>query len=282
LLPLIPNELRQFYLGESDGDAIWQAASGLMLLSSSTAAAGVLALFCFQELLNNAATHSAASSAALHCQSRPDVIRFELADTGLGLFTRVREKLKLDSDLDALVELSKSPLTTMPATHFGRGLFVVAAACRRFQIIANGLRWTQDNLLGDQLLSQVDRAPGTRVACEIDPASEAEAHELLRERAASSSPLTATGRVALLVLNQQGGTLGFVSRAEAQALLRGMEQLRELRLDFSGVAGVGSAFAHEVFSVWSHAHPKVQITVSNANPVVQRVIDQARSGRSES
>ncbi len=280
-LPKFPPGLLQINLGEFDTDEIWATAEPKLLPSSASPAARGLARFCFGELLSNASTHSAGASATLHCQSLPDLIRFELADTGLGLFTRVREKLKLASDLDALVELSKSPLTTMPATHFGRGLFVVAAACQRFHIVANGLRWTQDNIRGDQLLSQIERVPGTRVGCEIDPASEAEAQQLLRERAASSSPLSATGRVALLVLNQQG-TGNFVSRAEAQSLMRGMEQLREVRLDFTGVEGVGSGFAEEIFAVWAAAHPKVRIRVLNANPVVQRVIDHAASAMTES
>ena len=92
---------------------------------------------------------------------------------------------------------------------------------------------------------------------------------------------SATGRVALLVLNQQGAG-NFVSRAEAQSLMRGMEQLREVRLDFTGVEGVGSGFAEEIFAVWAAAHPKVRIRVLNANPVVQRVIDHAASAMTES
>ncbi|MCA9644817.1 MAG: STAS-like domain-containing protein, partial [Myxococcales bacterium] len=85
-----------------------------------------------------------------------------------------------------------------------------------------------------------------------------------------SSPLSATGHVKLF---EHGAR--FVSRAEAQALLRGMETLRDVRLDFKGVDGVGLGFAQEIFSVWQRAHPEVRLQVLNANAVVRRVLSQA-------
>ncbi|MCB9586785.1 MAG: winged helix-turn-helix transcriptional regulator [Polyangiaceae bacterium] len=269
-LPKSPPGAFRVDLADPDVAGTWSAVRDLLIPEEATQAAEELTRACFVELLSNAESHAAAASAELRCRSHPNLIRFEIRDTGLGLFTRIRERLKLPSDLDALFALSKGPLTTQPAAHFGRGLFLVAAACQRFELVANGLCWVQDNRRGDQLLSEAPGSVGTTARCELDPLTEAEWRDLQRSTLPGSSPLSATGHVKLF---EHGAR--FVSRAEAQALLRGMETLRDVRLDFKGVDGVGLGFAQEIFSVWQRAHPEVRLQVLNANAVVRRVLSQA-------
>ncbi len=259
----------QLDLADCDTTGTWDAAHALLIPEESTEAAVEVTQQCLFELLQNAETHAAAASAELRCRSHPNLIRFELQDSGLGLFRRIREQLGLPSDLDALFSLSKGPLTTQPAAHFGRGLFLVAAACQRFELVANGLRWVQDNLRGDQLLSEGPAGVGTTARCEIDPQRDVQWDELVRQQLPGTSPLSATGHVKLFEHGPQ-----FVSRAEARALLRGLESLREVLLDFKGVQGIGLGFAQEIFADWAAAHPKVRIRVSNANRVVERVLAQ--------
>lgn len=269
-LPKSPPGAFRVDLADLDAEGTWRDVRDLLIPEEATAAATELTRRCLVELLHNAETHAAAASAELRCRSHPDLIRFELQDSGLGLFTRIRERLKLPSDLDALFALSKGPLTTQPAAHFGRGLLLVAAACQRFELVANGLCWVQDNRRGDQLLSEAPGSVGTAARCELDPLTEAEWQDLQRSTLPGTSPLSATGHVKLF---EHGAR--FVSRAEAQALLRGLEGLREVRLDFKGVDGIGLGFAQEIFGVWRRAHPAVDVRVENANAVVRRVLAQA-------
>ncbi|MCA9628516.1 MAG: winged helix-turn-helix transcriptional regulator [Myxococcales bacterium] len=269
-LPKSPPGAFRLDLADCDTSSTWEMVRGLLIPEESTDAAVELTRRCLTELILNAETHAAAASAELRCRTHPNLIRFELQDSGLGLFTRIRERLKLGSDLDALFTLSKGPLTTQPAAHFGRGLFLVAAACQRFELTANGLCWAQDNLRGDQLLSEAPSARGTLARCEIDPETELEWDGLLRQRLPGSSPLAATGHVKLFEHGQQ-----FVSRAEARALLQGLEDVLDVYLDFKGVRGVGLGFAQEIFSNWQSDHPGVRIHVQHANPIVLRVLARA-------
>jgi hypothetical protein len=64
----------------------------------------------------------------------------------------------------------------------------------------------------------------------------------------------------------------WVSRSEARRLLRGLDQFREVVLDFEGVAGIGQGFADEVFRVWAKAHPRTLLLPVRANAVVSMML----------
>lgn len=71
----------------------------------------------------------------------------------------------------------------------------------------------------------------------------------------------------------------FVSRSEAKRLVAGLEDFREVELDFSKVAGIGQGFANEVFRVWQREHPDTKLVPTNLSPavafMVERVADVA-------
>lgn len=77
------------------------------------------------------------------------------------------------------------------------------------------------------------------------------------------------------------GVLGrdFVSRSEARRLLSGLDQFREVVLDFRGVPGIGQGFADEVFRVWASAHPGVVLTPVEMNDDVRFFVDRALAAR---
>ena len=68
----------------------------------------------------------------------------------------------------------------------------------------------------------------------------------------------------------------FVSRSEAKRLVRGLDRFREVVLDFSGVDGVGQAFADEVFRVWSGEHPEVRLVPESMSEPVAFMVERAR------
>ena len=68
----------------------------------------------------------------------------------------------------------------------------------------------------------------------------------------------------------------FVSRSEAKRLVRGLEKVREVVLDFQGVRLVGQGFADEVFRVWSSAHPEVRLIPVGMGEAVGFMVERAR------
>ena len=67
----------------------------------------------------------------------------------------------------------------------------------------------------------------------------------------------------------------FVSRSEAKRLLMSLDKkFKHIILDYSGVEGVGQAFADEVYRVFKHSHPEITVESVNQNSEVQFMIDR--------
>ena len=64
----------------------------------------------------------------------------------------------------------------------------------------------------------------------------------------------------------------YVSRSEAKRLLAGLENFKDIILDFKKVSSIGQGFADEIFRVFKIDHPDIRITAENTNPVVQQMI----------
>lgn len=72
-----------------------------------------------------------------------------------------------------------------------------------------------------------------------------------------------------------------ITRSEANRLMQRVERFRTVVLDFAGIAGIGQAFADEVFRVFANAHPGVELVPLHAVPQVQQMIRRAEVARDE-
>ena len=77
------------------------------------------------------------------------------------------------------------------------------------------------------------------------------------------------------------GDENLVSRSQAKRLLQRVENFRHVVLDFVEVAGIGQAFADEIFRVFANAHPSVELIHIHAVPEVQQMIRRAEVLRDE-
>ncbi|MCI0617133.1 STAS-like domain-containing protein, partial [bacterium] len=70
----------------------------------------------------------------------------------------------------------------------------------------------------------------------------------------------------------------FISRSEARRLLQGLDQFREVVLDFSGVKSLGQGFVDEIFRVFQKSHPEIKIKIENVRPnlvpLIRHVVDK--------
>jgi hypothetical protein len=62
---------------------------------------------------------------------------------------------------------AKGKRTSARDRHSGEGIFFTSKAVETYVLVANGLRWTVDNTLGDQAIGDASPEVGTRVRCEV-------------------------------------------------------------------------------------------------------------------
>ena len=70
-----------------------------------------------------------------------------------------------------------------------------------------------------------------------------------------------------------------ISRSQAKRLLARIDRFKVVLLEFDGVDMIGQAFADEVFRVFTHAHPDMELYAVGANPAVQHVIRHVAGDR---
>ena len=145
-----------------------------------------------------------------------------------------------------------------------------------FGILANGLFYYKDNLNDDWFLETKKKAQtkGTRVSMALHFDSERSLNTLLPRLQAETGFAGATDTAQVRIALGRFEEEPYVSRLQAQRLLKGMEQYRRVVLDFSGIATVGRAFVDEVFRVYASENPGVGLDVIHANEDVRFMIRQ--------
>ena len=228
--------------------------------------------YALTEMVNNVIDHSGASDVFIEIALEGDIVVMKVRDEGVGIFEHIRECLALPSELDALQELSKGKTTTMPDKHTGEGIFFTSKASNRFEIRSGGLRWVVDNRIGDMAVGVLEPPMmGTEIDLEVDPS---EARDLTEVFAEYTDDFQFTKTRTVIKLFAFGTE--FVSRSQAKRLVHGLEHFREVVLDFKDINLVGQGFADEVFRVWAHQHPEVELAPVNMNDAVAFMIERSR------
>jgi anti-sigma regulatory factor (Ser/Thr protein kinase) len=210
--------------------------------------------YAFTEIANNAIDHSGAEFVECTLRLVESGVEVEIVDEGIGAFENVRRGLRLDSELDALAELSKGKTTTDPTRHSGQGIFFSSKAVDVFELDSGGVRWIVDNRRNDYAVGVAPPRRGTRVRLEVDRETRRDLRSIFDE---FTTDLAFDRTRTIVRLFAHGAS--FVSRSEAKRLLHGLERFREVVLDFAGVEAVGQGFADEVFRVWAKAHPETAL-----------------------
>jgi len=183
----------------------------------------------------------------------------------------VRRKLGLDDELSALQSIAHGKTTTAPDRHSGEGIFFTSKLVDLFILESNGLRWTVDNLRGDQSVGDVEAFPGTTVTWNLQERSSRSIDETFRSFSDPDSQTFDRSR-ASVKLFRSGQT--FVSRSEAKRLASGLESFREVEIDFSDVTEVGQGFVDELFRVWQRDHPETLLIPTNMSRAVRFMVQR--------
>jgi anti-sigma regulatory factor (Ser/Thr protein kinase) len=253
-------------------DKVWQEISSThAAVGGLPKAARAVFQYAFTEMLNNAIDHSGSVEIEIRFEAIQNGLAFEILDRGRGALTNLRKTLGLGSELEALQELSKGKLTTLPEGHTGEGIFFTSKVADVFVLESGRLRWTVDNRRNDVAIGTIPRRVGTRVRFEASLRPRRKLADVFAEYT-DDFQFQKTRVVVKLFAH---GTR-FISRSEAKRVLNRLESFREVILDFYRVEEIGQGFADEVFRVWPTMHPGTVIKPVNMAKTVAFMVERAR------
>lgn len=231
--------------------------------------------YCATEMLNNAIDHSAATSVEATVEPAGAGVSITVADDGVGVFDRVMKARKVSSRDDAILQLEKGKLTTMPSRHSGEGIFFSSKIATRFRLASADRAWIVDNDAADTAIDVLRRpVRGTRVDMTFLPGR---VPSLVEVFARWTDPETlAFARTRTSVKLAAVGTR-LLSRSEAKRIVAGLEKFDHVELDFEGVDIVGQGFVDEIFRVFSSAHPRVVLEPVRMNEGVAFMVGRGRA-----
>jgi anti-sigma regulatory factor (Ser/Thr protein kinase) len=224
--------------------------------------------YAFTEMLNNAIDHSRAESCRVSMELDETAASFRVRDRGAGVFATIVDKLELEDEHEAMVELVKGRTTTMPEAHTGEGLFFTARVADRFVLRSHRIELEWDRARDDVFVRNRRYLEGTDVRFRVRRA----ARQRLEAVFAEFAPAEFDYEFLRTEVHVKLVRKSYVSRSEAKRLLANLERFRTVVLDFRDVESVGQGFADEAFRVFAGRHPEVELGVRNASPAVAAML----------
>lgn len=232
----------------------------------------------FTEMFNNAIDHSGGSTIFVHIERTAASSEIAIFDDGVGIFRKIQRELGLLDERHAILELSKGKLTTDPNNHTGEGIFFSSRMLDKFQILSRSTLFSHDfGEPEDWILERAKRSTGTAVWMRLHNHT-SRTIEKVFDKYSADDDFGFTKTVVPVRLAQYGNDL-LISRSQAKRLLARVDRFKTVLFDFSEVPAVGQAFADEIFRVFAHHHPNVELIPIRANPAIMRMIHRAQQAR---
>lgn len=230
--------------------------------------------FGFTEMLNNAIDHSRSKQITVEFRRTDTAITFIVRDFGIGIFNNVRTTRRLPGTLEAIQELLKGKMTTMPERHSGQGVFFTSKAADTFVIDSGEKKLSINNLLPDLYIRDRSLLKGTQIVFTINLKSKRALIDVFNAFTSEEDGDSEFSKTRVSIkLYQFGKTL--LSRSEAKRVTVNLEHFREIELDFREIDIAGQAFCDEIFRVWHNAHPSIKLIPVNANENILMMIRRA-------
>lgn len=268
-----PRWRRRFDLVGLAEDKVWADIKGDVVELAERSGAQRIMAYAVTEMVNNAVEHSDGGSVDVGLRLDAGRVSVIVADDGVGVFARVRAGFDLEDDFAAVAELTKGKRTTDPTAHSGEGIFFTSKAVDLFVLESNSIRWTVDNQRDDEAVGASQVTVGTRVRLQLGLDTTRDLTEVFRQFSTDHDFVRTRPTIRLFELGTD-----FVSRSEAKRLLAGLEDFRQVELDFRGVESVGQGFVDEVFRVWAHANPDTELIPAGINDAVRFMIERGLPG----
>lgn len=232
--------------------------------------------FGFSEMLNNAIEHSRSKTISIDISLENKILNFSIKDNGIGVFRNIMQKHKLKSEFEAMQDLLKGKMTTMPKSHSGEGIFFTSKAADLFILDSFGYQLIIDNHLPDVFMHQTNKIiKGTLVTFNLNLASNKQLSDIFSQytNIGEESDFGFDKTEVRVKLYTLGGV--HISRSQARRILVGLEKFNVILFDFDKVPMVGQAFADEIFRVFHDKYPQIQLVPEKMNPNVKFMIERA-------
>jgi len=228
--------------------------------------------FGFLEMLNNAIEHSKSKEIFVKMFKDKEDLVFTVRDWGIGIFNNIKNKKGLKNDLEAIEFLLKGKQTTDPKHHTGQGIFFTSKIADSFTI-RSFKKILRFNSLLDEVFPEDSSAEheGTRIVFRIRLKSKRTTEKVFRKYTDEDFEFTKTK----ITVKLYKIGVKFISRSEARRLVIGLDEFKEVLLDFKDVETVGQGFVDEIFRVWQNNHTDIKIKYVNANENVEFMIKRA-------
>ncbi len=230
----------------------------------------------FTEMFNNAIDHSDGTQILVSLKMSAVSAELLIDDDGEGIFRRIQRILGLEDERHAVLELAKGKLTTDPDNHTGEGIYFSSRMFDQFEILSGGVYFSHEHKKPEDWIVErqlPDR--GTAVFMQLANNSARTVKKVFDQYAVGED--FGFNKTVVPVNLARYGNERLVSRSQAKRLLARVDRFKIVIFDFKDVDRIGQAFADEVFRVFKHQHPEVQLHFINAVPDVQEMIIRALS-----
>ncbi len=230
----------------------------------------------FTEMFNNVIDHSGGDEVVVWFEENAAVAKVRIMDNGVGIFKKIQAELGLLDERHAPLELSKGKFTTDPEDHSGEGIFFTSRMFDRFAIMSGDVYFSHEYGAEEDWILEIKKpGTGTFVSMKLNHTVAHTTREIFDQFASGDDyGFTKTN---IPVQLAQYGDDKLVSRSQAKRLLTRIDRFDTVLLNFSGVESIGQAFADEIFRVFAHHHPNIELDEINSNTQVKRMIKRARS-----
>ena len=231
----------------------------------------------FTEIFNNAIDHSQSDTIFVDIKKTAFSTKLVIADSGIGIFNKIKQEMNLLDERHAVLELTKGKLTTDPTCHSGEGIFFASRMFDEFCILSGEVclshSYGKDK---DWIMENQQNHQGTYVVMLLKNNTSRTVNEIFDKFTADDDNYGFSKTVVPVRLAQYG-TERLVSRSQAKRLLERVDRFKIVLFDFTEVESIGQAFADEVFRVFINFHPHTNIIPINANETVMQMIKRATS-----
>lgn len=227
----------------------------------------------FTEMFNNVIDHAQASSVTVHCKKTAMTTELMIIDDGVGIFRKIQQALGLLDERHAVLEIAKGKLTTDPENHSGEGIFFTSRMFDCFDILSGGVYFTHHFEEDEDWILEAEHAYGTQVWMKINNHSSRTTKSIFSQYTAGDD--FGFNKTVVPVRLAQYGDDKLVSRSQAKRLLVRIDRFKVVILDFEGVESIGQAFADEVFRVFTHKNPRIELHAINKTDAVTRMLKRA-------
>jgi DNA-binding MarR family transcriptional regulator len=231
--------------------------------------------YAFSEMINNAIDHSDSEKIKVEVGKEKNFLVFTVRDFGVGVFRNIIKKKNLASETDAIQDLLKGKMTTMPEAHSGEGIFFTSRVADVFVLESFDYVLQVNKMIDDVFVSKNEKQlQGTKVIFRIEKNTAKDIENVFRNYQSVEKEFGFDKTEVVVKLYEND--VDYVSRSQARRVLVGLEKFKKIIFDFKRVSGIGQAFADEIFRIFQKKHPDKELLTRNENEAVKFMIERAK------